>query len=778
MGSKRLAGIRLALAFVGAVGALALAVAIASAAGGGEKSTFGKDGTASQSLGIHYEETGFSNLSVQSDGGLAVQQGGRLEHYLPDGASDPSRPPTKLTPESKIFPAADGKSFIIQARKLQRFDADGSLDTGFGHAGTVKVPYGVGVVGELGSGKILVVSTEVGGARTLYASVTVSLLNQDGSAAGGFSKSVPPVAFGLGVIEIVSTGDGGALIVSGSFLLEVHADGSANTGFGTEGLVTRASVIVGAHILPDGSIEAVGTVPSMSGQEERLALVRYTAAGQPETAFGVDGVRSFAFDGHDEAKAASWAADGSVIVGGRTQAAGPCPEEECEEAPILAAFDPAGNVQSGFGKAGMLKLEGLAGPPQGYASDGVTALVRRPDGSVVAAGDVPPNRSIAFLAALSPQGMLLRSFGEGGIVRAREPVIAAQKFSGYVPLPGGKLLAAGVSDVGFENQPVLVRYDADGSLDPSFGEGSGYVVVGKANFEAGFAVRGEEALTGLYGFPQSSVVLSQTSDGKPVGSFGAGGTVALPREVRVSALAFANDGDPVVLGIQRGEGVAEPGVVLRFRPDGRPDGSFGRRGRLPLQLPGGGEVAGRDLLAGPGERLLVAGKAGHRFALTSLLPSGRSDPRFGARGWSVIAAGGPAHDVTLSRSGPYIYLAGIVGEKEDQDVVLMRLHRDGRLDTGFGHRGRLVAPVEFSAHPTKILPTRRGVLVVLSGGGRPLLTFAKNGNVRRRRVGNRPEFVEYVQATVSRGHLIFGWNAFSHGIGREISYLARRGLDR
>jgi uncharacterized delta-60 repeat protein len=562
-------------------------------------------------------------------------------------------------------------------------------------------------------------------------------------------------------------------VVGAGFLLELRADGSPNAAFGNDGLLIELPTLVGARVLGDGSVEAVGWAPEGSGSNADLAVMRYTAAGKPDSAFGPEGIRRFDLGGREEATVASWAGDGSVIVGGRAQSLGRCPEEGCEEVPLLAAFDPAGDLDPSFGQGGALKLTALAGAPLGHEALGVTALARRPDGSIVAAGGAAPNSSIAFLAAFSPGGALLPGFGEGGTVRVREPVPATQQLVGFAPLPDGGLLAAGTTDVGVENQPVLIRYAADGSLDPSFGDGTGYVLVGSARYAMGFAAAGSgQVLIGLYGYPRSSLVLRSAADGSPMTSFGADGSALLPSHVRVADLTLAADGEATVLGIEAG-GAAEPGVLLRYRPDWKPDRHFGHGGQVPLRLPGGGAVTGRALLAGTGGRVIVAGGVGRRFAIVDLLPDGRPDPRFGSGGWATVSADGLAKSATLSRIGSHIYLAGTVNDRGRLRVVLMRFDADGRLDTKFGDRGRFTTPIPRPAPPNAIVPTRRGVVVVLDKGATPLLFFGHDGTVRPRAVPGHSGYATDLRATVSRGQLVLGWNAYSSATRSEVPHLAR-----
>lgn len=399
---------RFALAAIAAACALAAVVTAAAAADATETATFGEDGIASQSLGVHFDETGFSSVIAQADGGLVAQREDQLETYLADGAPDPAAPARPVSKYREAFPLASGKTLVLDEGKLTRLNPDGSVDTGFGGTGVIEVSSGAQAISELPSGKILMASVNSGGTHERLVWVRVELLNPDGSIDRGVGEngtltlSLPSYEETSGGAKIAPTGDGGALVVGAGFLLELRADGSPNPGFGGDGLVTGLPHLAGARVLPDGSVEGVGWDSRDSGRSRDLAVVNYTAAGAPDSSFGPEGIRRFAFggDGEVDLDVASWAGDGSVIVGGRSEASGPCPPAEgCAETPILAAFDPAGNLDSGFGQGGVLKLTSLAAAPATFWDAGVLALTRRPDGSIVAAGRTGPDRTGRLLSS-------------------------------------------------------------------------------------------------------------------------------------------------------------------------------------------------------------------------------------------------------------------------------------------------------------------------------------------------------------------------------------------
>lgn len=770
------ARIRLCLAPVLALCLLAAVVAIASASP--------TDPTATENLGVHYEQTRFASVLARPDGGVLTVQGnldgGRIESFDAAGAAGPELAPELKPAEATLYSAAGGKTFVLGYKTLSRLDPDGAVDKSFGTDGTVVPGFGAKAVVELGSGKIAVVRTEVGGTHTVSAGVAVELLNQDGSVVrrAGFSRSLDAsgVTLGgvVGVPEISSTAGGGALAIGQNFVLRLNADGAGLAGFGAAGLIDGVFGLVGGHVLPDGSVETVGM--EYGGPDEGLVLRRYTPTGKPDTSFGPEGARHLDLgDGRVAMNVASWGADGSVLVGGRLAQPGPCPESGCEDVPIVAAFNPAGELETGFAEAGVLKLAPLAGLADGFESDGVTAIARRPDGSIVIAGNAAPNASTGFLAGLSPKGALLPGFGAAGIVHAPQERPAELHLAGFAPLPGGKVLGLGTTDVGIGDAPVLVRYAADDTLDRSFGAGAGYVLMrtvpdSSPHGATGFAISGDEVLTGVYDTPRSHLLMAHVEDGSPVSTFGAGGTVDLPQDVYTQALAFAPGGDPVVLGHQRVSGPArgEPGVVLRYLPDGTPDPNFRGGGTFTMQL-ARQAVRGKAILTAADGGILAGGSLGHRFAVVSLLPGGKPDPRFGDRGWAVVNVGIPTQYMTLGQVGPYLYLAGAAGEDpEHRKLILMRFDRHGHLDKAFGQH---VVPLE-SSHPVQILPAGEGVLVVLSNGKRPLLTVTKGGKIRAVALPGNPRFPNDVRASAGEGGVV-GWSSYDGAPPGQTYHLAR-----
>src|SRR5436190_5622518 len=137
---------------------------------------------------------------------------------------------------------------------------------------------------------------------------------------------------------------------------------------------------------------------------------------------------------------------------------------------VSAAGAGHGSLDPGFGKGGIVTT--AVGRP---LSSAAAALAIQKDGKLVAAGGA--GKGFA-LVRYNANGSLDRSFGSGGKVTTTIGPYGADA-SALVIQPDGKLVAAGDTIYspagGVDQDPsvhfALVRYQANGSLDRSFGSG-------------------------------------------------------------------------------------------------------------------------------------------------------------------------------------------------------------------------------------------------------------------------------------------------------------------
>ena len=297
--------------------------------------------------------------------------------------------------------------------EIARYNADGSLDTTFGVGGKVTAgPFVVSIALQL-DGKLLA----TGRATQDFA---VLRFNADGS--------------------LDSTFGGGA--------------GQVVTGLGAGTLDIPQSVAIQA----DGKIVVAGY--TQSGSVYDFALVRYDAAGNLDTTFGVDGKATTDIGANtvDVAWAVAVQADGKIIAVGQSGNAGGAYDI------AVVRYNTDGTLDATFGGVDGKVTTTFAGSNQ----DRAYSVLVQPDGKVVVAG---AGYGVDFsLVRYNTDGSLDGTFGVGGMVLTD---FAGNQDVGLavVRQPDGRLLVAGLTTAGPGSDFAVARYNSDGSLDLSFGVG-------------------------------------------------------------------------------------------------------------------------------------------------------------------------------------------------------------------------------------------------------------------------------------------------------------------
>jgi uncharacterized delta-60 repeat protein len=233
--------------------------------------------------------------------------------------------------------------------------------------------------------------------------------------------------------------------------------------------------------------------------------------------------------------------------------------------------------------------------------------------------------------------------------------------------PDGKLLYLGI---GFNDVAPVVRLNANGTVDTSFGEsGNGLARSGYGLYQSdgvGLAV-GPQGKIAVVGFaapfhfedtPQSTLVLYD-SNGLLDNSFNGTGTLVARQYPRgFQDVAFQSDGKIVVVGTEK---------LLRYNANGTPDASFGGGDGIV-------DYSGKKVLVDTSGKIVVLGfNAVYRFNANGTLDSSFSgDGVIGSVHGSDIAFA-PDGDVLLLGNGAH-------------NEYLTRFNAaDGSLDTAFGN---------------------------------------------------------------------------------------------
>lgn len=586
---------------------------------------YNPDGTLDQSFGegghVLTEVEGYTGVgAVAIDGaGRIVATGSGedgdfiLARYTADGALDPSfgdgglvrtdvgRGPyaygaagITIEPDGKIVAAGGSGGFQSGDFVLARYNPDGSLDPGFGNAGTVLTDLGrddsAAAVGIQRGGKIVAVGRSASSAGGGYVSdLAVVRFNADGSLDEGFGAGGTVLTnfdgYGHGAAlavlpnrKLIAAGGGGG--GSDFALARYQADGDLDAGFGESGKVltnigVSADEASAIAIEPGGAIVAAGSSRQIGGAYSGvLAFARYHADGRLDTSFGNGGKVLTEFYGGPVAVAVQTNRR-IIATGGQGDF-------------LLVRYKSNGSLDPSFGDGGTVRTD-----LGGYA-DHAGAVAIQLDGRIVAAGQrcCDSHRDFA-LARYNPDGSLDQSFGDGGKVLT--DLGGSEEVVAIAIQASGKIVALGQSRDSHCPCPsrfALARYNPDGSLDPSFGEGGTVLTdidASTSDAAAALALQPGGKIVAAGTSRQTSgdhesnfALVRYNADGSLDQTFGTGGITLtdLRSDDRAAGVAIQPTGKIIAAGNSRGDGVDADFALVRYNPNGSLDQAFGDGGKV------------------------------------------------------------------------------------------------------------------------------------------------------------------------------------------------------
>ena len=305
--------------------------------------------------------------------------------------------------------------------------------------------------------------------------------------------------------------------------------------------------------------------------------------------------------------------------------------------------------------------------------------------------------------------------------------------------PDGRIVVVG-HQVGGAVQWVQVAVrlmNPDGTLDPSFGGGTGQAVPWPATSlnTSGMLIQPDGAIV-IAATDYSSADLDMfitrlvVADGSPDLSYGlgtGGSQLNYGLNEGASAIALAPDGKLVVGGY--GSTAGDPGDLLVARvlnPQGTVDTSYGA-GTGGSRPPLAGSQTGRAVAVQPNGQILVAGDTTPPMGVPDFIvarflnPDGTNDPSFGAgASYATVDFGGSdAGEAMVLQPDGKILLAGTTSASGTPDFAVARLNGDGSPDDTFGQGGKEIIDLGANdyAHAVALQPDGKIVIAgeTLSG---------------------------------------------------------------
>ncbi|MFD5859339.1 calcium-binding protein [Streptomyces chartreusis] len=362
------------------------------------------------------------------------------------------------------------------------------------------------------------------------------------------------------------------------------------------------------------------------------------------------------------------------------------------------AFAAPGDLDATFGTGGRVTITTAS-----YAEGEDVAV--QSDGKIVSVGWEQSTTAADFaLTRHNPDGTVDTSFGGGDGEVLTDFEGGDDVAEGVAIQPDGKIVVVGrhqETDDEFAGCCwfTVARYNADGSVDTSFGGGDGWVspgLAGGAEDAAGVALQPDgKIVAGAYAGGWFAVV-RYLPDGSPDSAFGGGDGVTMTSFSETGGggasaqdLALQPDGKIVMVGYA-GESFFDF-AVARYNPDGSPDTTFSGDGKLTTDL--GGYNWGEAVAVQSTGRIVVGGQSADRFALVRYNVDGSRDTTFGTGGVATTDFGGTAgvNDLVVQPDDRIV----AAGSGSPGDFLLARFNADGTPDTGFGTGGR--ATTDFGA---------------------------------------------------------------------------------
>jgi uncharacterized delta-60 repeat protein len=344
-------------------------------------------------------------------------------------------------------------------------------------------------------------------------------------------------------------------------VLRLNTNGTLDSTFGTGGMV-KINVpsglgggvqVVGVAIQTDGKIVAgISTVNSDGSQA--FLLARLEMNGALDTSFGSTGlVTTLPFGRQLSPTVLALQPDGKILLAGDG---------------VMARYDTTGQLDATFGTGGVAVL----------SVGSVTAIALQSNGQILIAGGGPPRDSFPpapIFQTVSIAGLISRYNSNGSIdtnFGAAGQAASVAAASAIAVQSNGKIVVAGSIIAKLAGPPKgssagfgLVRYNANGSIDTTFGtrgvaitafsgapvtEPLALVFQSNGDILAG-GVAGQTPANGSLLAPSSFALARYLSTGQLDTTFGSGGRVMTAfgsNTASISALAVQLDGKIVAVG--------------------------------------------------------------------------------------------------------------------------------------------------------------------------------------------------------------------------------------
>ena len=466
---------------------IAIAAHFATAAPGDLDLTFGGTGKVITDLSSRYDRA--HGVAVQSDSKIVVvvgtswaSTGFAVLRYNADGSLDSgfgdNGKITTAIEASSVAIQADGK-IVVAGNGVARYHADGNLDTSFNGTGMVTSIGGGGrSVALQADQKIVVAGSARIGSTDDFAVVRYNTngsldlsFNATGKKTIDFASS-DDQAYGVAVqsdqkIVIAGYSSAGAPIDGSGFaLLRLNGDGTLDTTFNGTGKVNTVfgNQAEGRSVAlqEDGKIVVAGL--SSNGSTWDFAVVRYNSNGSLDTSFNATGKVTTPIGRLAAGQSVAIQTDRKLLVAGYALNA--------SQDFALVRYRPDGSLDPSFGNGGLVTTD------IGGSDDYGSSVAIQPDAKIVVAGYSQISTSNAGIASVRYEGNYPDTDGDGisDIYETGTGIYVSPEDTGTSPTnpdTDGDGLTDGQEVNTYHSNPNIKDTDGDG-FDDGFEVSTGF----------------------------------------------------------------------------------------------------------------------------------------------------------------------------------------------------------------------------------------------------------------------------------------------------------------
>jgi uncharacterized delta-60 repeat protein len=387
-----------------------------------------------------------------------------------------------------------------------------------------------------------------------------------------------------------------------------------NSGVSIIGVGRREDITQDVLIQPDGKILVAG-YSYVVGQD--VSLIRLNTDGSLDKAFGQNGKAVYVGHTHSHSQKLTLYDDGKILVA-----------TDDQQRPILVRFKSNGILDSTFSVNGRYE-----DPEQFLAGRFHKAFVLK-DNTILAPGSfsVKDNKYDYTLNWIRPNGVRDSSKGING--RITQNILNDEDFaSDAIMQSNGKVVMGGSIGTYFIKHFHLVRFNENGTVDSSFGTAG--MTLTKVTDTMEWLVKilqlpdNKILASGFYynGRKQQPAVVRYTFNGVVDSAFGINGIVKIRFDsLDIPAYGCAVDSsNRIIICGSTWDGVASTMFLLRLKPDGEVDSSFGEHGLQKYDIGKQGDLAEAVAVQHDGN-YIVAGETyindtlDYDFAVLRVLP--------------------------------------------------------------------------------------------------------------------------------------------------------------